>query len=208
MYSERTPGQRRSVFDRPHKRRVRKWLLPALAVGAVAVGVTIGLMLPDSSIPAGRAVSDRPTPIYNPDPPRQKRQDTPNPVPAQQTPSAATGARTIAFGFCAGRSGNNCVIDGDTFILDGETIRLAGIDTPEIGGARCASERQRGEAAEQRLHEMLNSGPVRLVFAGNRDRDRYGRLLRDATVGGRSVSEWLIAEGYARRWEGRKLPWC
>ena len=176
-------------------------------MAAIGLGVVIGLMLPLAGLPDA---GEQPTPIYNPDPPRQRRADTPTPQPADEGRAARTqpGGRTVAFGFCAGRSGDNCVIDGDTFIMDGAIIRLAGIDTPEIGGAQCREERARGEAAEQRLHQILNSGPVQIVPAGGRDRDRYDRLLRDALVAGQSVSEWLVAEGHARRWQGRKESWC
>ncbi|WP_374390585.1 thermonuclease family protein [Sandaracinobacter sp.] len=218
MTTDRSPGPRRHFLEPARRRpnpwqevRKRRWrrnlLFGSLLVAAIALGVFIGLMLPGLQSPDG---DGQPTPIYNPDPPRQRRAETPAPQPADDGRAARTqpGGRTVAFGFCAGRSGDNCVIDGDTFIMDGAIIRLAGIDTPEIGGAQCREERARGEAAEQRLHQILNSGPVQIVPAGGRDRDRYDRLLRDALVAGQSVSEWLVAEGHARRWRGRKESWC
>jgi endonuclease YncB( thermonuclease family) len=208
------PPRRKPHFPEPARKRPNPWqasrqrprrrnlLFGALIVAAIGLGVVIGLMLPDAG--------EQPTPIYNPDPPRQRRAETPAPLPADEgwAGPALPRGETIAFGFCAGRSGTNCVIDGDTFIKDGAIIRLAGIDTPEIGGAQCHDERARGEAAEQRLHQILNSGPVQIVPAGDRDRDRYDRLLRDALVAGQSVSERLVAEGHARRWHGRKESWC
>jgi endonuclease YncB( thermonuclease family) len=216
MYDERPdPWDRqgkRSLFDtgKPRRRREaerrRLWVAALLAL---AIGVVIGLVLPGGLLPRpeGWLNSDPPELIHNPDPPRKPCADTPTPLPVQD-PAGPEAAVAAGFGFCAGRSGENCVIDGDTFNIGGETVRLAGIDTPEIGGAQCEDERRRGAAAEQRLHALLNAGPVQLVPAGDRDRDRFGRLLRDADVNGISVSEQMVAEGHARRWSGRKEPWC
>ncbi len=180
-----------------------------MIVAALLLGAGIGLLWPGGSNTVGGPAT-QPSIIYNPVPPHAKRETTPTPAPpAEMLPDRSEmPAERTDFGFCAGRSGNNCVIDGDTLILNGETIRLAAIDTPEIGGARCADERRRGELAEQRLHELLNSGPVQLVESGDRNKDRYGRLLRDVHVSGVSVSGQLVAEGHARRWQGYKQGWC
>jgi micrococcal nuclease len=39
-------------------------------------------------------------------------------------------------------------------------------------------------------------------------RDRYGRTLARVAVGGADLGEALIAAGLARRWDGRRRPWC
>jgi endonuclease YncB( thermonuclease family) len=122
--------------------------------------------------------------------------------------NATVAAAPVSFGFCRGREGDNCVIDGDSFILQGETIRLAPIDAPELGNAKCARERALGERAERRLHQLLNAGLVKLERSELRNQDRFGRLLRDAVVNGRSVSEQLLEEGLAQRWEGQHTDWC
>jgi endonuclease YncB( thermonuclease family) len=93
----------------------------------------------------------------------------------------------------------NCVVDGDTLWLNGEKIRIAEIDTPEING-RCSAERALALRARGRLVELLRAGPVRFQRVG---KDRYGRTL--ARFG--SVSEQLIREGLAHRWPSRK-DWC
>ena len=98
------------------------------------------------------------------------------------------------------------VIDGDTFDYGGERIRILDIDTPETHPARCANEAELGERATARLRQLL-SRPFELQAAG-RDEDRYGRKLRVVLVQGRSVGEQLVAEGLARRYEGRRRPWC
>lgn len=99
------------------------------------------------------------------------------------------------------------VIDGDTFRLDGATIRIADIDTPETNPPRCAYEAELGERATRRLAALLAQGPFELARI-DRDTDRYGRKLRIVTRGGRSIGDQLVAEGLARTWTGRRQPWC
>ena len=94
---------------------------------------------------------------------------------------------------------HHCVIDGDTIWWQGEKIRIAEIDTPEMDG-RCAAERALARQAQARLVELLAEHPVRFKRVGV---DRYGRTL--ATFG--AVSEALISEGLAQPWEERK-EWC
>lgn len=101
-----------------------------------------------------------------------------------------------------------CVVDGDTFWLKGEKIRIADIDTPEISQPRCREEFQLGLVATGRLIELLNQGEFQLTSTGRRDVDRYGRKLRMLTRGNSSIGEQLVREGLAHRWDGRKLSWC
>lgn len=119
-----------------------------------------------------------------------------------------TRAATTRFGFCHTGGGANCVVDGDTFWMDGAKIRIADIDTPETHPARCAREAELGAAATRRLQALLNSGEVALTGIG-RDTDRYGRQLRIVSVDGRGVGDTLVAEGLARRYAGgRRDGWC
>lgn len=111
------------------------------------------------------------------------------------------------FGYCHRGGGTNCVVDGDTFWLDGERIRIADIDAPETHPPRCTEEARLGEAATRRLQALLNQGPVSLEIAG-RATDRYGRKLRVVRRGGRSLGAQLVDEGLAREWTGRRRPWC
>ncbi|BDW83708.1 hypothetical protein MACH24_31460 [Erythrobacter sp. Dej080120_24] len=111
------------------------------------------------------------------------------------------------FAIC-GRVRRTCVVDGDTFWLDGTKIRIADIDAPEIGKPSCDYEYQRGMRATHRLVELLNEGPFELRTIESRDEDQYGRKLRVVTRGGRSLGDQLVSEGLARTWTGRREPWC
>ncbi len=112
-----------------------------------------------------------------------------------------------SFALCAPGPRTTCVIDGDTFWLDGEKIRIADINAPETHSAQCSYEQELGDAATRRLIVLLNAGPITLE-AGSRSRDRYGRLLRTVSRHGRSLGEQLVAEGLAERWQGHRRNWC
>lgn len=95
---------------------------------------------------------------------------------------------------------HHCVHDGDTVWWQGEKIRIADIDTPELN-VRCQAERQRARQARDRLVVLLNARPdVRVRRVG---KDRYGRTL--ARFEG--IGDQLIKEGLASRWPQRK-DWC
>lgn len=108
----------------------------------------------------------------------------------------------------AAAQGSIRVVDGDTFWLNGEKIRIADIDTPETHPPRCAYEAELGARATRRLEALLREAPFELAAIGGRDEDRYGRKLRIVTRGGRSLGDMLVAEGLARTWTGRREPWC
>jgi endonuclease YncB( thermonuclease family) len=112
-----------------------------------------------------------------------------------------------AFALCAPGPRNTCVVDGDTFWLQGEKIRIADINAPETHQAGCPAELELGEAAARRLIALLNRGPFELQPV-ERDRDRYGRLLRIVARHGQSIGGELVREGLAERWKGRRGDWC
>ncbi|WP_245409888.1 thermonuclease family protein [Pararhizobium haloflavum] len=125
-----------------------------------------------------------------------------------QPPDAiVTGALHTHFAFCATPPHADCVIDGDTFYLGSQPIRIADIDTPETFRPDCAAEAERGKRATMRMHELLNAGPIELRLQA-RDKDRYGRSLRTVHRGGRSLGQQLVSEGLARPWGGARRSWC
>ena len=123
-------------------------------------------------------------------------------VPVQ----AATGEHA-SFSYCHVGGGYNCVVDGDTIWLKGEKIRVADIDAPETHDYRCASEKELGDRATKRLHDLLESGPITLQSI-DRDEDSYGRKLRIVRVNDESVGDTLVDEGLARYYGSGRQPWC
>ena len=121
--------------------------------------------------------------------------------------AASSPSRGPHFELC-GAVRTTCVVDGDTFWLDGRKVRIADIDTPEIGEPKCDAEYALGMKATRRLRELLNAGPFTLEAIPGRDQDKYGRHLRVVVRSGRSLGDQLVQEGLARTWSGRREPWC
>lgn len=78
-------------------------------------------------------------------------------------------------------------IDGDTLRIGSDRIRLRGIDTPELSEPG-------GQAARQRLEQLLQDGSIRIVPHGQ---DVHGRTVADVFVNGQNVAEMLKGEGFA-----------
>lgn len=117
----------------------------------------------------------------------------------------ATAARASQFDQCYNAAGPNCVVDGDTIYAAGEKVAIAGIEVPQIQGARCTAERERGIEAAVRLQNLLNSGKPSVSPAF---RDEYGRTVRNVQVRERDVAEWMLNAGFARRYAGGGENWC
>lgn len=94
------------------------------------------------------------------------------------------------------------VIDGDTFIysLNGEqkTVRLLGIDTPEVVDPRKPVECF-GKQASAKTHSLLDGQEVRLeVDPTANEHDKYLREMRYVYLAdGTFVNRYLVANGYA-----------
>jgi endonuclease YncB( thermonuclease family) len=98
--------------------------------------------------------------------------------------------------------GRASVIDGDTFTINGQEVRLNGIDAPE-SGQRCTDENGKqyrcGSVAAQALDKFLAaSRPATCPFV---EWDQYGRFVGDCTrADGKPVAAWLVRNGHAMDW--------
>ena len=106
---------------------------------------------------------------------------------------------------CAARSGMTAWWM-ETPSAQGEKIRIADIDTPEISRHGAMRNAPSASAPLRALLELLNQGPFELVQPGWPCRDRYGRALRHVARDGVSIGDRLVTEGLARKWEGRREP--
>lgn len=119
-----------------------------------------------------------------------------------------------SFGRCGAAKRDHCVIDGDTFKLGERTIRLIGIDAPEIHPARCPAEARAGEAATAELQRLLNQGAFMMTARFDKPSDRYGRELRVASRkradgSTRSIAADMLAGGTVRPYfGGLRRSWC
>lgn len=80
------------------------------------------------------------------------------------------------------------VIDGDTIIANGKTVRLSGIDADEKN-EKCYY------AAKSRLEEILLNKEVIGEFF-DKDKDTYNRSLRYIILNGENINLKMIKEGY------------
>jgi endonuclease YncB( thermonuclease family) len=100
-------------------------------------------------------------------------------------------------------------IDGDTFRLPSDNIRLYGYNTPEIHGA-CPAEKQLAFKAKVRLKQLAEEATLTIIPGTCGFERRCGSLA----IGDKLVGEILVAEGLAERLycNGNRCPprrnWC
>jgi len=129
--------------------------------------------------------------------------------PVEQPAQLATTrtADRATFFFCGIRH-DNCVIDGDTFLFNGERILIADIDAPETKLAKCDEERSRGAHAKARLRELLNAGSFTVVEAAADFTDREAGKRRLVMRNGTSLGGILLAEGLVVKRGRQPITWC
>jgi micrococcal nuclease len=123
-------------------------------------------------------------------------------------PLAATERVSATFTPCGPARGSACVIDGDTFKLGDRTVRITGIDAPELAAPRCPAEAALARRAADRLLALLNRGPFDMVAHRLQREDRHGRDLMVIRRDGNSIGGQLTDEGLAHRYIGSKRSWC
>ncbi|WP_416222249.1 thermonuclease family protein [Sphingomonas sp. LY160] len=86
--------------------------------------------------------------------------------------------------------------DGDSFKVNGQRIRLFGIDAPEFDQIcqRNGTDWQCGQAAAESLSRLVVGKEVRCLTTG---RDQYDRALARCTVGTLDVNRFMVANGFA-----------
>ena len=90
------------------------------------------------------------------------------------------------------------IVDADTLEMDGQRVRLQGIDAPESAQTcrQATGQRHRcGDRATEALRTRIGGGAVRCTIEG-RDRDNRA-LSRCYTEDGTDLNAWLVRQGYA-----------
>jgi endonuclease YncB( thermonuclease family) len=112
------------------------------------------------------------------------------------------------FTACSAPGASACVIDGDTFKLGDRTIRITGIDAPELAQPKCPAEAALARRAADRLLVLLNEGQFEMIAHRLQMQDRHGRYLMVPRRNGKSIGRRLMDEGLAHRYTGFKVSWC
>ena len=101
-----------------------------------------------------------------------------------------------------------CVVDGDTFWLDGVKYRASGFDTPEFSAQHACCGRNElalGARASRRLLHLFNTTSITLEATGDISFDRVVSLVRS---NGEDVADILVREGLARYYPDGCEFWC
>ena len=101
------------------------------------------------------------------------------------------------------------VLDGDTVLVDGSPVRVAGIDAPELGPwARCWAEAALAGHARAMLQSLLDDDShgwqLREASTADAQGKRTGRLVNRA---GYDIADEMVVGGYAALTNGR-WDWC
>lgn len=105
-------------------------------------------------------------------------------------------------------TGTARVVDGDTIEMSGQTLRLIGIDAPELAQP-CEREGKPwacGDWSRDALRTRLSG---RDLSCSGTDQDRYGRWLVTCRLGGRDLGQVLVRDGVAfayRRYSAIYVP--
>lgn len=103
------------------------------------------------------------------------------------------------------------VYDGDTITIASRlpyehspmyrfSVRLTGIDCPEMK-SKNEAERKLALQAANMLQEKIMGKEVELQNMGT---EKYGRLLADVFLDGEHINQWILANGFARPYDGGK----
>jgi endonuclease YncB( thermonuclease family) len=97
--------------------------------------------------------------------------------------------------------GRPSLIDGDSFHLGSEEVRLKGIDAPE-GRQTCQRDGREwrcGDAARTELQRLIQG---QMVSCRVVERDQHGRLLAYCSAGARDLNAGMVASGLALSYGG------
>jgi endonuclease YncB( thermonuclease family) len=92
--------------------------------------------------------------------------------------------------------GHPRIVDGDSLNLEGTSVRLKGIDAPELAQVcrRGADAYRCGEEARQHLARLIGRARVTCEVEG---RDRYRRRLARCMANGSDLNEAMVRDGWA-----------
>jgi endonuclease YncB( thermonuclease family) len=143
-----------------------------VAFACVALAAAAGWFLPDLTLPSIGAADEN------------------RDAPSDRIPFASSDGNAVLVGRAR-------IVDGDTIEIQGQRVRLFGIDAPEMAQT-CRDARGEdyrcGLRATLALAARIGGGTV---TCDQRDVDRYQRIVAVCSLGGEELNGWLVREGYA-----------
>jgi micrococcal nuclease len=86
------------------------------------------------------------------------------------------------------------------------SVRLKGIDTPEIRG-KCPDEKRKALESKKFINSYLKN--AKRIDLENTERGKYFRILANIVADGKDLSTLMIEKGLARPYQGEKRKgWC
>jgi len=145
----------------------------------------------------------------------EKPKENPEPKNYNEDGDDITWQDTVEFTFPIEGGRVIKVYDGDTITIASKlpfdnsplyrlSVRLNGIDTPEIKG-KTDDEKIAAKQVKDALSNLILNKRVSLK---NIQTEKYGRILADVYIGELHINQWLITEKYAVKYDGgtKKSP--
>jgi endonuclease YncB( thermonuclease family) len=106
--------------------------------------------------------------------------------------------------------GDTCTVNIKKFpdiIGQGISIRLWGIDTPEMKG-KCSKEKNLAIEARNFLVSRFEN--ARTIELRKPRRDKYFRILCEVWINGRNINKLMVEQGFAVEYDGgtKVKDWC
>lgn len=107
------------------------------------------------------------------------------------------------------------VYDGDTITIASKlpfenspiyrfSVRLAGIDTPEIKG-KTEKEKNMAKDAKNKLETLILG---KYILLKNINTEKYGRILADIYLEDIHINKWMVDQNLATNYDGgKKMSW-
>ena len=129
---------------------------------------------------AGRTVRSAPSPSIRPSPVYRA-------VPQVEQEGAVVSAPASTTGLAPPLVGPATIVDGDTLEIQGQRVRLFGVDAFE-------TEQPRGREASNMLRRLIEG---QSVICSPRDRDVYNRVVAVCRVGATDLGAMMVRAGMA-----------
>ncbi len=94
-------------------------------------------------------------------------------------------------------TGSGIIVDGDTLVVNEQTIRLHGIDAPEVGQTCERVDGRRWDCGKTAMESLAELAEGRTVTCSGDELDDYDRLIAVCRSGDQDINALMVQEGHA-----------